>query len=109
MPTLTFKKDNKGYSIKATITEFDNTTPHDLTGITPTLQLKDKNDVETTKTLEGTVVDADDGVCRFDVPADFFDEVTSYDAEIELTDNAGYLEDTKSFKIKIVQQVVEEE
>lgn len=99
-----FVVNDYGYKIKATIYEADGKTPKDLTGLTPTLQLEDVNDITQHKTLVGTVTAALTGKLEFTVTQNFFTVVTTWKCRILFADSGtSYRERTKQFIINIVE------
>lgn len=102
LTTVKVKKGNYGFYLQFTIYNADGTAK-DLTGFTVKMKVR-KGDGTLLFTRDGEVVDANNGVCRFLIQNGDFSVAGVYDAEVEIV-GLGYVEDTETFKLQVLETV----
>lgn len=100
---MIFRKNDTDPSLTVTI-ERDGTAVN-LTGATVTLSVRAKGSDTNKFTVNATITDAANGVCRFDWLAAHWDTVGKYDGELQVTYSDGGIEThLKPLFFKVVEE-----
>jgi len=105
MTEITIVRNDVNFVLEFTIKDADDEIV-DLTDVSAILLKYKKYDSDTVGTITGTVTDADEGECQFDVSTKFQGSTEGeYKAEIQITYNSGKVITATDITIKVISDL----
>jgi hypothetical protein len=102
---MRFFKANKGMVKPFKITENDGKTAKDITGLTINWYFKARDDsAPAGSPILGTVTNGAGGLVDFTIPANIFASEGKWRCNLNISNGAGYEEDTETFNVEVVER-----